>query len=219
MSESTNSTAVSYSVEKGDGKGITIPEGHRMIKVAGPSTSASGKGKGKTVQFCLIPAFGPLTVEDWPTVSSMVHSMCLELQKDIVVRIAKTGTSAVPASELTVQACAAEYAARSFTAESIAAWFVDNVQDLLAFDYATHKGFDLENLNDAQKLELTQVCNAWRDAYADFAFFKRFPKVDSAMYPQLKARILKYELDDAIAVRLIDCLTPKVTLSALGGAF
>lgn len=214
----TNTSLVqSFSVEKGDGKGVITPEGHRMIKVAGPSTSASGKGKGKTVQFCLIPAFGPLTSEDWPVVSSMVHSMCLELQKDIVVRIAKTGTAAVPASELTVQACAAEYAARSFTAESIAVWFVDNVQDLLALDYATHKGFDLENLTDAQKLELTQVCNAWRDSYADFG--NRFPKVDSAMYPQLKARILKYELDDAIAVRLIDALTPKVTLSALGGAF
>jgi len=217
MSESNNPAAIGFSVEKGDGKGITIPAGHRLIGVAGPSTSASGKGKGKTIAFCLIPAFGPLTEADWPTVSSMVHSMCLELQKDIVVRIAKTGTSAVPASELTVQACAAEYAARSFTAESIATWFVDNVQDLLAFDYATHKGFDLMKLTDAQKLELTQVCNAWRDSYADFG--NRFPKVDSAMYPQLKARILKYELDDAIAVRLIDALTPKVTLSALGGAF
>lgn len=202
-----------FSIESGNGIGTTIPAGFRMVKVAA-SPEKGKRGKGKVFAFSLIPTPLALTVADFDAVKSMVHSLCVELQKDIICRVAKAGGKAVTETDISVAACAAEYAARTFTVESISDWFEENMQESLAFDYCTHKGYDAAALTAEQTKEVEQVCNVWRDSYAELG--KRSPVIASDSRPLLLAKIAKYELDDAIATRIVKELTPTVTASALG---
>lgn len=208
-------TAVSggFIITSGDGKGTVIPDGHRMVKI---SEKKVGKGKGKTVAFSIIP-FIPISgyQDNFIAVMPMLNELCEELQRDIVTRMQRDGIKAVTASDISVPACILEWTNRTFSAETVGAWFDSDVAEYLALQIATSKGWDVSTMSLGKELDyLEKKVAAYRASYVETA--SKFPSLNPSQCTEL-ARVLDLlELTGPIVSRIRDKIVPKETTQSLG---
>lgn len=161
--QTTSTTSTGFFITAGDGKGVVIPPGQRMVKIA---EKKIGKGKGKTVAFSIIPFLQPKEFEaNFTAVLPMLGELCEELQKDIVTRMQRDGIKAVTLDDISIPACVLEWRNKSFSAETVGAWFDTEVAELLAFQIATVKGWDVETLDAEQTKYLETKTAAYRASY------------------------------------------------------
>jgi len=211
----TSVTAVNgFILTAGDGKGITVPDGHRMVKIAEKKV---GKGKGKTVAFSIIPFIQTAEYqENFTAVLPMLNELCEELQRDIATRMQRDGIKAITPADISIPACILEWTNRTFSGETVGAWFDSEVAELLALQIATSKGWDVSALAEGSKeLEyLEQKCAAYRASYVECA--SKFPSLNPAQCAELVRVIELLELNGPIVARIKDKIVPKETASSLG---
>jgi len=209
-----SATAGGFIITAGDGKGITVPDGHRMVKI---SEKKVGKGKGKTVAFSIIPLIAANEFqENFTAVVPMLNELCEELQRDIATRMQRDGIKAITASDINIPACVLEWTNRTFSAETVGAWFDSEVSELLALQIAVSKGFDVDNIveDSEQHKYLVAKTNAYRASYVETA--SKFPSLNPSQCTEL-ARVLDLlELGGPIVSRIRDKIVPKETAASLG---
>lgn len=213
MSE-VNAVAGGFIITSGDGKGITVPAGHRMVKI---SEKKVGKGKGKTVAFSIIPFIAAAEYEEnFTAVLPMLNELCEELQRDIATRMQRDGIKAITASDINVPACILEWTNRTFSAETVGAWFDSDVSEYLALQIAVSKGFDTDNIveDSEQHKYLVAKVNAYRASYVECA--SKFPSLNPSQCTELVRVLDLLELTGPIVSRIRDKIVPKETATSLG---
>jgi hypothetical protein len=204
--------AAGFILSAGDGKGVTVPDNHRMVKI---SEKKAGKGKGKTVSFCIIPVIAASEYqENFTAVIPMLNELCEELQRDIATRMQRDGIKAVCASDIGIPACILEWTNRTFSVETVGAWFDAEVSDLLALQILTAKGWNAESLNAEQMRYLETKAAAYRASYVETA--SKFPGLNPSQCSELARVIELLELTGPIVSRIKDKIVPKETNSSLG---
>jgi hypothetical protein len=239
LQQTPAAVAAGFIIGKGDGKGSVIPTGHRMVKIA---EKKIGKGKGKTVAFSIIPFIQTAEYqENFTAVLPMLNELCEELQKDIATRMQRDGIAAIVPSDISIPACILEWTNRTFSAETVGAWFDTEVADMLALQILTAKGWDamviaecqnaLNNNNllnwakenghtkDAADIReqlkyLETKCAAYRASYVETA--SKFPSLNPGQCAELTRVIDLLELNGPIVSRIKDKIVPKDTNSSLG---
>lgn len=201
-----------FILSAGDGKGIAIPDGHRMIKIAEKKV---GKGKGKTVSFCIVPFIQTAEYqENFTAVLPMLNELCEELQRDIATRMQRDGIKAITPADISIPACILEWTNRTFSAETVGAWFDSDVAELLALQIAIAKGWNAEELNEEQTKYLETKCAAYRASYVETA--SKFPSLNPSQCQELVRVLELLELTGPIVSRIRDKIVPKETSSSLG---
>lgn len=212
MNTTTHETT-GYIITAGDGKNVTVPDAHRMVKIG---EKKEGRGKGKTVAFVLLPVLTPFSADDFAACEAMLAETLGEIQKDIVTRMQRDGMQAVSAEEVSVSACVAEWNNRTFSADTVGNWFDSEVSDLLAFRIATSKGWDASEIKEGSEefKFLESKIAAYRASYSECA--KKFPSLNPAQVQELIRVLDLLELTGAIPARIREKITPKVSSDVLG---
>lgn len=201
-----------YFLTSGDGKGIAVPANHRMVKIA---EKKIGKGKGKTVAFSIIPVIAATEYqENFTAVIPMLNELCEELQRDIATRMQRDGIKAIVPADINIPACILEWTSRTFSPETVGAWFDSEVSELLALQILTAKGWNAEALNAEQVKYLETKTVAYRDSYMETA--AKFPSLAPDQCSELSRVIELLELTGPIVSRIRDKIVPKVTANSLG---
>ena len=212
--ETVNAVAAGFIITAGDGKGITVPDGHRMVKI---SEKKVGKGKGKTVAFSIIPFIASQEYqENFTAVLPMLNELCEELQRDIATRMQRDGIKAITASDINIPACVLEWTNRTFSAETVGAWFDSEVSELLALQIAVSKGWEVSTLaQDSKEMEyLEKKIAAYRASYVETA--AKFPSLNPSQCTELARVIDLLELTGPIVARIKEKIVPKETAASLG---
>jgi len=211
---SVSAVAGGFIISSGDGKGITVPANHRMVRIAEKKV---GKGKGKTVAFSIIPLIAAQEFqENFTAVIPMLNELCEELQRDIATRMQRDGIKAITASDINIPACVLEWTNRTFSAETVGAWFDSEVSELLALQVAISKGFDVDNIveDSEQHKYLVAKTNAYRASYVETA--SKFPSLNPSQCTELVRVLDLLELSGPIVSRIRDKIVPKETAASLG---
>lgn len=203
-----------FFITAGDGKGITIPKNHSMVKIP---EKKIGKGKGKTVAYCLIPEFENDILVETENVTKMVpilNEILCELQRDIIIRMQRDRIGAVTPTDIGIDSCIAEWTNRTFSAETVGAWFDNEVAELLAYQIILARGFDADALTREQKEAIETRIAAYRASYVECA--SKFPSLNPAQCAELARVISLLELSGPIVARIKDKIVPKPVNSSLG---
>jgi hypothetical protein len=206
-------TKTGFSIERGNGAGIVIPVGHRMVKA---SEKKLGKGKGKTIAFCLLPAMPTTTIDNWELFLPMLVDLCIKLENGIVTRIAREGGKAVTVDQLNATALALEYSNQTFSEESVAAWFDAEMAELLAYEIAVAKGWNVDALSNEQMKLLETKCAAYKASYVVSA--KKGIQLDPAAIQELLRVLALTEVSGPIPDAIREKITPKDVGESLGFA-
>lgn len=231
-----------YFLTSGDGKGVPVSVGHRMVKIL---EKKIGKGKGRTVAFSIIPVIAATEYqENFTAVIPMLNELCEELQRDIATRMQRDGIKAIVPADINIPACILEWTNRTFSAETVGAWFDAEVSELLALQIATAKGWDIElivecenavksnnllewarngykgnSIDDVTAIReqfkyLETKTAAYRNSYMETA--SKFPSLAPDQCTALVRVIELLELTGPIVSRIRDKIVPKVTANSLG---
>ena len=196
----------------GDGKGIVVPKDFRMIKIA---EKKEGKRKGKTVATVNIPTITlPFSKQDIEALNPVIVQVIEELQKDILTRMQREGSAAVTLTDIDVTACVSEWTNRTFSAETVGAWFDSEMAEYLSVLIATAKGWDSESLDTEQAKYIQTKQNAYRGSFVETA--TKFPKLNPVQCQELLRVLNLTESSGPIVSRIREKITPAVAADTLG---
>lgn len=213
---STNAPAITgWYFKPGDGKDVKVADGFRMIRVS--QAEAGKRGKGKTIATICIPQLPQLielNAETLQACQALLAERLEGLQTKIVQRAGKLGQKAIAASDVDLTACLSEFAAESFSPESVGVWFDTEVSDALGFAILTSKGWNPENLNSEQVKYLETKCAAYRASFQECA--AKFPGLSPDQVQELLRVINLLELSGGMVDNIREKISPKATAQALG---
>ena len=212
MSETNTNTG--FFITAGDGKGIPVQNGFSMVKIP---EKKIGKGKGKTVAYTIIPDFEYAVLTAPETAVKMVpimNEILQELQRDIIIRMQRDSVAAVTPTDIGIESCIAEWSNRTFSAETVGAWFDNEVAELLAYQIILARGFDADSLTQKQQDAIETRIAAYRASYVECA--SKFPSLNPAQCAELARVISLLELNGPIVARIKDKIVPKPVSASLG---
>ena len=103
---------------------------------------------------------------------------------------------------------------RTFSAETVGAWFDNEVAELLAYQIILARGFDADSLTAKQQDAIETRIAAYRASYVECA--SKFPSLNPAQCAELARVISLLELNGPIVARIKDKIVPKPVSASLG---
>lgn len=214
MTELANINNSGFFISSGDGKGITVQAGFNMVKIP---EKKIGKGKGKTVAFCIIPNIIHSNLVESVTANKLapiVAELLEELQRDIIIRMQRDNIAAVTVTDIGIDSCLAEWGNRTFSADTVGMWFDNECAELLAYQIILARGFDADNLTAKQTESIEGRIAAYRASYVETA--SKFPSLNPVQCAELVRVISLLELSGPIVSRIKDKIVPKPVATSLG---
>ena len=203
-----------FFISSGDGKGVPVTSGFNMVKI--PEKKV-GKGKGKTVAYCIIPdiLYSDLTEKETTAkLAPVMEEILKELQRDIIIRMQRDSIAAVTPTDIGIDSCVAEWTNRTFSAETVGAWFDNEVAELLSYHIIVARNLDAENLTEKQQAGIETRISAYRASYVETA--SKFPTLNPAQCAELIRVVDLLELAGPIVSRIRDKIVPKPVNASLG---
>jgi len=180
-----------------DGKNLADPvEGMEWVRI---SEKKIGKGKGKTV--------AAISVMSIPQSCPLFADAFNAARKEMLTAYHRAGKKTVTIEECGFEAVSNWYTAQSFSPESIAQWFTEEMGEYLTMNICIAKGWDSDNLTgDAEKYVENKLV-AYKAAFMECG--AKFPKLTAEQKKELIRVIQLNELKGGIVDKIVEKISEK----------